>query len=47
MDDYLASGLLVKPVSTSVETTSRFLMLEPEQTAPSRAQSISESGCYR
>ncbi|WP_271274283.1 LysR substrate-binding domain-containing protein [Aliamphritea hakodatensis] len=33
VDDYLASGLLVKPVSTSVETTSQFLMLEPEQTA--------------
>lgn len=32
VDDYLASGLLIKPVDTSVETTSQFFMLEPEQT---------------
>ena len=33
VDDYLASGLLVKPTDNSMVTTSQFYMLQPPQTS--------------
>lgn len=36
VDDYLASGLLVKPVNTTIATTSQFYMLRPRQSAQTK-----------